>query len=162
MAIYDMDMDFTGGNAEASLTYPLSAGRIKKGSFMLIQGNPCKVLSISTCSSGKHGHSKSHFVGVDVFTDKKMEDIVPTTHNVYVPIVTRTDYVLLNISDEDYCTLLADDGTLQENIKVPAVPTDLGKRIKASFEADKHLVVSVMSAMKQERIIAVQEVRDSN
>ena len=66
------------------------------------------------------------------------------------------------IADEDYCTLLADDGTLQENIKVPAVPTDLGKRIKASFEADKHLVVSVMSAMKQERIIAVQEVRDSN
>lgn len=50
---------------------------------------------MSTSKTGKHGHAKCAFVAVDIFTGKKMEDLSPSSHNVDVPHVSRTDYTLL-------------------------------------------------------------------
>jgi hypothetical protein len=51
---------------------------------MCIKGKPCKVLSVSTSKTGKHGHAKCNFTAQDIFTGKKCEDIVPSTHSVQV------------------------------------------------------------------------------
>lgn len=45
--------------------------------------SPCllQVVEVSTSKTGKHGHAKCHFVGIDIFNGKKLEDIVPSSHN---------------------------------------------------------------------------------
>jgi len=105
----DFTIDTT--DAGASTTFPMQAGLIRKGGHIVINGRPCKVADISTSKTGKHGHAKANIVGIDIFTDRKYEDICPTSHNVDVPHVTKREYPVLDISDDGFCSLMCDDGS---------------------------------------------------
>jgi translation initiation factor 5A len=90
MADHDED-NFEKGDSGASYTYPSQAGSLKKGGFALLKGFPCKISEITTSKAGKHGHAKASIVGNDIFTDKKYEDCCPTSHNMEVPNVVKTE-----------------------------------------------------------------------
>eukprot|EP00438_Fugacium_kawagutii_P006486 Skav231970 [mRNA] locus=scaffold2806:321634:324816:+ [translate_table: standard] len=92
MADDDHDHTFESADAGASATYPMQAGEIRKGSHLMIKGRPCKCVEVSTSKTGKHGHAKAHIVAIDIFTGKKMEDLCPTSHNLDVPFVKRTEW----------------------------------------------------------------------
>ncbi len=108
---------------------------------------------VSTSKTGKHGHAKCNFVAIDIFTDKKYEDIIPSTHNANVPFVKRTEWLLTNITEDDFVALVDELGNEREDVKLPEVPADLGRRIRADFLAEKVLNISVMSAMGHDQII---------
>ena len=78
------DFDFLSGDAEASWTHPVKASSVRKGGYVMLRGFPCKIVELSTAQPGKHGHSKVHFIGLDVFTGKKYEDISPAKDTVEV------------------------------------------------------------------------------
>lgn len=82
---------FESANAGASATYPVQCSALRKGGYVMIKGRPCKVMEMSTSKTGKHGHAKVHLVALDIFTNKKYEDLCPSTHNIDVPNVTRMD-----------------------------------------------------------------------
>lgn len=42
----------------ASKTYPKQCSALRKGEFVMIKGCPCKISSLSTSKTGKHGHAK--------------------------------------------------------------------------------------------------------
>ena len=56
----------------------------------MLRGFPCKIVEMSTAQPGKHGHSKVHLVGLDIFTGKKHEDICPSKDNIEVRSTTVT------------------------------------------------------------------------
>eukprot|EP00245_Coleochaete_scutata_P013941 TRINITY_DN5804_c0_g1_i1.p1 TRINITY_DN5804_c0_g1~~TRINITY_DN5804_c0_g1_i1.p1 ORF type:complete len:161 (+),score=44.91 TRINITY_DN5804_c0_g1_i1:163-645(+) len=141
----------------ASKTFPQQAGTIRKNAYIVIKSRPCKVVEVSTSKTGKHGHAKCHFVAIDVFTGKKLEDIVPSSHNCDVPHVNRTDYQLLDISEDGYVSLLTESGDTKDDLKLPS-DTDLLGQIKNGFAEGKDLVLSVMSAMGEEQICAIKDV----
>ena len=85
---------------------------------MMIKGHPCKVLNISVSKTGKHGHAKCNFVATDIFTGKKYEDGGPTSHNIDLPHVSKTEYELISIDDGDFITVLLEDGSFREDIKL--------------------------------------------
>merc|ERR1712192_117338 len=92
----DDEPTFETGDAGSSHVYPQQAGELRKGSHVMIKGHPCKVTDISTSKTGKHGHAKAHIVALDIFTSKKYEDLCPTSHNVEVPFVKRTEFQCLS------------------------------------------------------------------
>ncbi|XP_024029426.1 eukaryotic translation initiation factor 5A-4 isoform X1 [Morus notabilis] len=144
-------------DAGASKTYPQQAGTIRKNGYIVIKGRPCKVVEVSTSKTGKHGHAKCHFVGIDIFTAKKLEDIVPSSHNCDVPHVNRTDYQLIDISEDGFVSLLTDNGNTKDDLRLPTDEALL-TQIKDGFADGKDLVVSVMSAMGEEQISALKDI----
>jgi translation initiation factor 5A len=149
------DYDFDGTDAGASTTFPMEAGQIKKGGHCVIKNRPCRVVETSTSKTGKHGHAKVHIVALDIFTGKKLEDICPSTHNTLVPHVKREEFSLMDIGDDGYTSLLTEDGDMREDLKVPE--DDIGTKMRDGFESGASLSVSVISAMGEEKIIAVKE-----
>merc|ERR1712056_132509 len=131
----DDEPTFESADAGASDTYPQRAGEIKKGSHLMIKGHPCKCCEVSTSKTGKHGHAKAHIVAIDIFTGKKYEDLCPTSHNLDVPFVKKTEYQLLS-ADEDTgeVSLLLDSGDTKDDLNLPTVvnigePTDDDKKV---------------------------------
>lgn len=137
-----------------SLFYPKQASSIRKGDHILIKDKfPCKVVDTATSKTGKHGHAKVRITALDIFTGNKYEDMQPGSHNVNVPNVTRKEYPVMDI-DGEYLTLL-DDKIEKGDVKVP--DGELGEKLKADFEDDIPLIVTVIGAMGQEQVIQFKE-----
>ncbi|EJD04918.1 eukaryotic translation initiation factor 5A-2 [Fomitiporia mediterranea MF3/22] len=145
---------FEQASAGASLTFPMQCSALRKNGHVVIKGRPCKIVDMSTSKTGKHGHAKVHLVGIDIFTQKKLEDISPSTHNMDVPNVKREEYQLVNI-DDDFLNLMTSDGTPKDDVKVPE--GDIGKEIQENFDAGKDLLVTIVSAMGEEQAISWKE-----
>eukprot|EP00945_MAST-04E_sp_MAST-4E-sp1_P005625 g5625.t1 len=144
------DEEFDDGGSGAALVTPIRAGEVKKGMFAILKDKPCKVIEVTTSKTGKHGHAKANMTGIDIITGKKVMDISPTSHTMYQPVVKTTDWTVVDIDDEDFVTLMDDNGEQKEDLQLPTneflLDPELGQKIKDAFEADKEIVVKVQSA----------------
>jgi translation initiation factor 5A len=112
---------------------------------------------VSTSKTGKHGSAKCNFTGIDIFTGKKYEEISPSTDTVYVPVITRKEYGLVDISGDDFCTLMDEEGNCREDIKLPDIPEGFARTIRQNFESGKSYSVVLLSSMKHEQIMSIKE-----
>merc|ERR1711907_603884 len=112
---------------------PKQAGEVKKGSYIMLKGHPCKVVDYSTSKTGKHGHAKAHIVGIDIFTGKKCEDLCPTSHNMSEPIVKKFEYTVMDVGEDGALSLLTAEG---EGIKITTM-TAIGQESVCAVTEDK-------------------------
>lgn len=149
--------NFQQGEAGSSHTYPMQAGNVKKNAYAMLKGFPCRVVEMTTSKAGKHGHAKATIVGVDIFSGKKHEDSCPTSHNMEIPFVKKNEYQLIDIAEDGYVTLLLENGETKEDLKLPEDEPEMVEKMRADFSAEKDILVSVISAMGQEKIISYRE-----
>ena len=122
----------------------------------MIKGFPCKVTDYSTAKPGKHGSSKASIVGVDIFTNNKYEDTCPTSANVLIPTVIKHDYEVADIAEDDFVSLILEDGSLKEDLKLPT-DEELHDELKKIWNDNKdkgQVFFTLQRAVKQEKIIA--------
>ncbi|KAG7194680.1 Eukaryotic translation initiation factor 5A [Scheffersomyces spartinae] len=150
----DEDHHFETADAGAAMTFPMQCSALRKNGHVVIKGRPCKIVDMSTSKTGKHGHAKVHLVAIDIFTGKKLEDLSPSTHNMEVPNVQRTEYQLLDI-DDGYLSLMTQDGDTKDDVKLPE--GELGEKIQADFDEGKDLLVTILTAMGEEAAVSQKE-----
>jgi translation initiation factor 5A len=145
MAASADDYDFSAQGSGSSDNIPMEAGQIKKGGLIMIKGRPCKVAEVTTSKTGKHGHAKCNFTTYDIFTNKKLEDMIPSTHGTTVPIVKREEYQLTYIDEDDHITLMDEEGTERSDLKLPKYPDTAAAELRKFFEdcETKDEIVSV-------------------
>lgn len=75
-------------------------GSLKVGSYIIIDGEPCRIVEMSKAKTGKHGSAKAHVVAVGLFTGSKKTLVAPVDQRVEVPIVEkRTGQVIADTGE---------------------------------------------------------------
>lgn len=151
---HEESFDFQQGGSGASLTYPKQCSALRKSEFVMIKGHACKIVDMSTSKTGKHGHAKVHMIALEIFDGKKYEDICPSTHNMECPIVTRTEYQLIDMDEDGYVTLMDDNGETRDDLQ--ATETDVHKQIREKCDAGEDALVCVLKAIGKERIMSMK------
>jgi translation initiation factor 5A len=70
---------------------------LREGRYMIIDNEPCKILSIQTSKPGKHGEAKARIDAVGVFNGNKTSVVYPVKHKVQVPIISKRSAQVLSL-----------------------------------------------------------------
>jgi translation initiation factor 5A len=74
---------------------------LREGRYMLIDEEPCRILSIQTSKPGKHGEAKARIDAVGLFDGAKRSVVFPVKHKVQVPLIGKRQAQVLSLTDAE-------------------------------------------------------------
>ncbi|WP_400208860.1 translation initiation factor IF-5A [Candidatus Methanomassiliicoccus intestinalis] len=92
---------------------------LKVGRYMLIDEEPCKIISIDTSKPGKHGEAKARIEAVGLYDGKKRSVVHPVKHKIQVPMIDKRKGQLLNIAGDELNIM---DLETYEQFSIPVDP----------------------------------------
>ena len=72
-----------------NMSKPMDLGELKVGSYIIIDGEPCKIVNYSKSKPGKHGAAKARIVAIGVFNEAKKTIVKPVSAQVDVPLIEK-------------------------------------------------------------------------
>ena len=103
---------------------------LKEGRYMIIDDEPCKILSITTSKPGKHGEAKARIDAVGLFDRRTRSVVHPVKHKIGVPIIDKRTAQVLAIQGDNVQLM---DMTTYENFELPLDP-ELKESLKEGQE----------------------------
>ncbi len=76
----------------------VSVSSLQKGSYVVVDDAPCKVVSTATSRPGKHGHAKVNLMAVGILDGKKRNLVLPGHDNVEVPMIGKKTAQVLSVN----------------------------------------------------------------
>ena len=70
---------------------------LKVNRYIVIDEEPCRIISISTSKPGKHGEAKARLEAIGLFDDQKRSIVHPVTHKVRVPMIDKRKAQVLSV-----------------------------------------------------------------
>src|SRR5260370_20725073 len=77
---------------------PVEVGSLKIGQYVLIDGEPCRIVEFEKSKPGKHGSAKARIVAISAFTGVKKNLISPVDGKAEVPLIDKRTGHVLSIS----------------------------------------------------------------
>jgi translation initiation factor 5A len=93
--------------------------------YVILDDEPCKIMSISTSKPGKHGEAKARIEAIGVFDGQKRSVVHPVKHKVHVPIIDKRNAQVLSLMGEDIVQLM--DLETYETFEMPIPDEYKGK-----------------------------------
>lgn len=103
---------------------------LKPGHYVIIEDEPCKVLSISLSKPGKHGSTKARVDAVGIFDSKKRNLLKPADSAIQVPIIEKKKAQVISVSG-DFVQLMDME---EYNTFDAAIPEEKKGKLQAGSE----------------------------
>ena len=78
-------------------TEQVEVRELKEGRYIVIDNEPCKIISISTSKPGKHGEAKARIEAMGIFDNNKRSVVYPVKHKVLVPMIDKRQAQVVSI-----------------------------------------------------------------
>ena len=69
--------------------------------YVIVDDEPCKIMSISTSKPGKHGESKARIEAIGIFDGQKRSIVHPVKHKVHVPMIDKRNAQVLALMGDN-------------------------------------------------------------
>ncbi len=86
------------GQGSLVVSKPVEVGSLKIGQYLIIDGEPCRIVEFEKSKPGKHGAAKARIVGISAFTSQKKNLISPVDARVEVPMIEKKTGQIISIS----------------------------------------------------------------
>ncbi len=120
-------------------------GRLKEGRFIVVDGEPCRIVGFTTSAPGKHGHAKAKVDAVGLFDNQKRTILKPTSSKIEVPIIERGNAQVLAITANNAQLM---DLSTYETFELP-IPMNLRGEMKEGVDVE---YMQALSRRKIERV----------
>ncbi len=101
-----------------------SMKEMRIGSYIMIDGIPCKIVEIETSAPGKHGSAKMRVTGIGIFDGQK-KSLIKTSHaDADVPTIVKKKAQVVSVTDNSVQLM---DSETYEVFDVPITEEFKGK-----------------------------------
>ncbi len=78
----------------------ISMKELKRGGYVLIDEEPCRVVEIETSAPGKHGAAKMRVTAINIFTSSKKTLIKPSDASIDAPVINKKKVQVVSITGD--------------------------------------------------------------
>lgn len=71
------------------MSKPVGVGGLRVGGYIIVDGEPCRIVDLTKSKPGKHGAAKARIVAIGIFDGVKRSFVKPVDANVEVPIIEK-------------------------------------------------------------------------
>jgi translation initiation factor 5A len=111
----------------------MDLGSLKVGSYIIIDDEPCRIVSYDHSKPGKHGSAKARVSAISVFDGTKHSMVAPVSANVDVPLIDKRSGQIISISGN---TLQIMDLETFEMFETSSVEEDVREKISQGVEVE--------------------------
>ena len=111
----------------------MDLGSLKVGSYIVIDGEPCRIVSYDHSKPGKHGSAKARVAAIGVFDGSKHSLVSPVSANVEVPMIDKRNGQIISISSK---TLQLMDLETFEVFDTSSVEDEMRDKIRQGGEVE--------------------------
>ncbi|HXX96128.1 MAG TPA: translation initiation factor IF-5A [Candidatus Bathyarchaeia archaeon] len=111
----------------------MDLGSLKVGSYIVIDGEPCRIVSYDHSKPGKHGSAKARVAAISVFDGSKHTLVSPVSAGVEVPLIDKRNGQVISISGQ---VLQIMDLETFEVFETSAIEQDLIDKVRQGGEVE--------------------------
>jgi translation initiation factor 5A len=116
---------------------PADLGSVKEGSYIILDGEPCRVVSREHFKPGKHGSAKVRLVAISIFTGSKKSYVSPAESRVDIPMIDKRSGQITSVMDSAVQVMdLATFEVFETPKPTPEEMAELNGRIEPGVEVE--------------------------
>jgi len=128
---------------------PADLGSVKEGSYIILDGEPCKVVSREHFKPGKHGSAKVRLVAISVFTGSKKSYVSPAESRVDIPMIDKRSGQITSVLDTGVQVMdLATFEVFETPKPTPEEMAELNGRLEPGVEVEYWAVMGRNKIMR--------------
>lgn len=119
------------------MSRPADLGSVKEGSYIILDDEPCKVVSREHFKPGKHGSAKVRLVAISLFTGSKKSYVAPAESRVDIPMIDKRSGQITSVMPDSVQLMDMETFEVFESPKPTGEEmAELGGRLEAGMEVE--------------------------